>query len=287
MVGYTPGGGADVLARIFAARYAEALGQPVLVENRPGAGGTVAAASLATVRPDGYTLSFAESTILAAPAIYEKVAYDPLAFAPVGQLANLPYAIVVHPSFAAKSVADLIAIAKANPGKYSYASPGVGNIAHLTAEIFSKATGVKLNHVPYKGGAPALADLVGGQVPVCFVSLPPTLPLAKSGRLRVLAVTTAKRVPIAPDVPTVAETLPGFNTATTFFLIAPPGTPAGIITVLNDSMRKVMAMPDVQEKFAEQGAIVDAGTSQALGERIRSEVATLGAAARDAGAKAE
>ncbi|MEQ1852249.1 MAG: tripartite tricarboxylate transporter substrate-binding protein, partial [Chthoniobacteraceae bacterium] len=215
MVGYTPGGGADVLARIFAQKYAEVLGQPVVVENRPGAGGTFAAATLATAAPDGYTVYFAESTILVAPAMYEKVAYDPLTLAPIGQLASLPYAIVVHPSFPAKSVAELIAIAKASPGKYSYASPGVGNIAHLTAEIFSKATGVKFTHVPYKGGAPALADLVGGQVPICFVSLPPTLPLAKSGRLRLLGVTTEKRVPIAPDVPTVAETLPGFNTATT------------------------------------------------------------------------
>ncbi len=287
LVGYAPGGGADVLARIFASKYAEVLGQPVVVENRPGAGGTVAATFLSTVQPDGYTLYFADSTILVAPAIYEKITYDPLAFAPVGQLASLPYAVVVHPSFPAKSVAELIAIAKGNPGKYSYASPGVGNMAHLTAEIFSKATGVKFAHVPYKGGAPALADLVGGQVPICFVSLPPTLPLAKSGRLRLLAVTTEKRVPIAPDVPTIAETLPGFSTATTFFLIAPPRTPAGTIAVLNDSMRKVMAMSDVQARYTEQGAVVDASTSQALAERMRSEVATLGAAALDAGAKAE
>ncbi len=287
MVGYPPGGGADLLGRIFAQRASQVLGQPVVVENRAGAGGTIAAATLASAAPDGHTLYFAESAILVAPAVYEKIAYDPLSFTPVGAVGSLAYTIVLHPGFPARTVPELIAVLKANPGRYHYASPGVGNIAHLSAELFKKMAGVEITHVPYKGGTPALSDLVAGQVPICFVSIAPTLPLAKAGRLRLLAVTTAKRVPIAPDTPAIADTLPGFNAAASAFVLAPPGTPGPIVATLNAALRKTMESPEVLAGFAQHGALVDPGTPEQLAAQIRDEVATWGATARAAGAKAE
>lgn len=287
LVGYPPGGGADILGRIFANKLSPLLGQPVVVENRPGAGSTIAAAALASAPPDGYTLFLAESGILVGTTIYDKVGYDPLALTPIGALGNLPYSVVVNPAFPAKNVGELIEVLKASPGKYSYASPGVGNIAHLSAEMFQKAAGVQMVHVPYKGGTPALADLVSGQVPICFVSLPPALALARSGKLRLLAVTSAKRSPVAPDVPAISETLPGFNAAASIFLLAPPQTPAAIAERLNAAMRTVMAMPDVLSDFVAQGATVETGTPQELTAMFREELASWGAIVKSAGIRME
>lgn len=287
MVGYPPGGGADLLGRIFAQRASQVLGQPVVVENRAGAGGTIAAAALASAASDGYTLYFAESAVLVAPAVYDRIGYDPLALAPVGSVGSLAYTIVLHPSVPARTVPELIALLKSNPGRYNYASPGVGNIAHLSAELFKKMAGVEMTHLPYKGGTPALTDLVGGQVPICFVSISPTLPLAKAGKLRLLAVTTARRVPIAPDVPSIAETLAGFNAAASAFVLAPPGTPAAITAHLNAALRKTMESPEVLAGFAQHGALVDTGSPDQLAAQIRDEVSTWGATARAAGARAE
>lgn len=287
LVGYPPGGGADILARIFANKFSPLLGQPVVIENRPGAGSTIAAAALASAPPDGYTLFFAESGILVGTTIYDKVGYDPLALTPIGALGNLPYSLVVNPAFPANNVREFIDILKANPGKYSYATPGVGNIAHLSAEMFQKAAGVQIVHVPYKGGTPALADLVSGQVPICFVSLPPALALARGGKLRLLAVTSAKRSPVAPDVPAISETLPGFNAAASIFLLAPPQTPAPIVYRLNAAMRTAMAMPDVLSDFTAQGATVETGTPQELATLFRDELASWGSIVRSAGVRME
>ena len=287
LVGYPPGGGADILGRIFANKLSPLLGQPVVVENRPGAGSTIAAAALASAPPDGYTLFLAESGILVGTTIYDKVGYDPLTLTPIGALGNLPYSVVVNPAFPAKNVPELIEVLKASPGKYSYASPGVGNIAHLSAEMFQKAAGVQMVHVPYKGGTPALADLVSGQVPICFVSLPPALALARGGKLRILAVTSAKRSPVAPDVPAISETLPGFNAAASIFLLAPPQTPAAIVERLNAAMRTVMAMPDVLSDFIAQGATVETGTPLELAALFREELASWGAIVKSAGIRLE
>lgn len=287
LVGYPPGGGADILARIFANKLSPLLGQPVVVENRPGAGSTIAAAALASAPPDGYTLFFAESGILVGTTIYDKVSYDPLTLTPIGIMGNLPYSLVVNPSFPAQNVGELIDVLKAAPGKYSYATPGVGNIAHLSAEMFQKEAGVRMVHVPYKGGTPALADLVSGQVPICFVSLPPALALAKGGKLRLLAVTSAKRSPVAPDVPAIAETLPGFNSVASIFLLAPPGTPAPIVDRANAAMREVMAMKDVQADFVAQGATVEASTPQALATLFKEELASWGSIVRSANVRLE
>lgn len=287
LVGYPPGGGADILGRIFANKLSPLLGQPVVVENRPGAGSTIAAAALASAPPDGYTLFFAESGILVGTTIYDKVGYDPLTLTPIGALGNLPYSVVVNPAFPAKNVPELIEVLKASPGKYSYASPGVGNIAHLSAEMFQKAAGVQMVHVPYKGGTPALADLVSGQVPICFVSLPPALALARGGKLRILAVTSAKRSPVAPDVPAISETLPGFNAAASIFLLAPPQTPAAIVERLNAAMRTVMAMPDVLSDFIAQGATVETTDPQELSALFRQELASWGSIVKSAGVRME
>lgn len=287
LVGYPPGGGADILARIFANKLSPLVGQPVVVENRPGAGSTIAAAALASAPPDGYTLFLAESGILVGTTIYDKVAYDPMTLAPVGIIGNLPYSLVVNPSFPAKNVRELIDVLKASPGKYSYASPGVGNIAHLSAEMFQKQAGVQIVHVPYKGGTPALADLVSGQIPICFVSLPPALALARSGKLRLLAVTSAKRSPVSPDTPTIAETLPGFNSVASIFLLAPPGTPAPIVDRANAAMREVMAMPEVQADFVAQGATVETSSPQALTTLFKDELASWGSIVKSANVKME
>ncbi|MGQ3301138.1 Bug family tripartite tricarboxylate transporter substrate binding protein [Reyranella sp.] len=287
LVGYPPGGGADILARIFANKLSPLLGQPVVVENRPGAGSTIAAASLASAPPDGYTLFFAESGILVGTTIYDKVGYDPLTLTPIGALGNLPYSLVVNPAFPANTVRELIDVLKASPGKYSYATPGVGNIAHLSAEMFQKAAGVQIVHVPYKGGTPALADLISGQVPICFVSLPPALALARSGKLRLLAVTSAKRSPVAPDVPAISETLPGFNAAASIFLLAPPQTPAAIVDRLNAAMCTVMAMPDVLSDFTAQGATVETSTPQELAALFRQELKSWGSIVKSAGVRME
>ncbi|WP_289295288.1 tripartite tricarboxylate transporter substrate binding protein [uncultured Reyranella sp.] len=287
LVGYPPGGGADILARIFANKLSPLVGQPVVVENRPGAGSTIAAAALASAPPDGYTLFFAESGILVGTTIYDKVGYDPLTLTPVGIIGNLPYSLVVNPSFPAQNVRELIDVLKASPGKYSYASPGVGNIAHLSAEMFQKEAGVQIVHVPYKGGTPALADLVGGQIPICFVSLPPALALARSGKLRLLAVTSAKRSPVSPDTPAIAETLPGFNSVASIFLLAPPGTPAPIVERANAAMREVMAMKDVQSDFVAQGATVETSSPQALATLFKDELASWGSIVKSANVKME
>lgn len=285
LVGYPPGGGADVLARIVANRLSPLLGQPVVVENRPGAGSTIAAASLANAPPDGYTLLFGESAVLVAPAIYDKIGYDPGTLTPIAGLGNLPYSVVVNPAFPAKTTRELIDVLKAHPGKYSYASPGIGNIAHLSGEMFKKAAGVDMVHVPYKGGSPALADLVSGQIPICFVSLPPALALAKSGKLRLLAVTSAKRSPAAPDVPAISETLPGFNSVTSIFVLAPPDTPAPLVSRLNTVLRDVMALPDVQADFVAQGATVDTGSPQELSTLIGQELSSWKAVVQAAGVR--
>lgn len=286
MVGYAAGGGADVLARVLTHHLSQALDQPVVVDNRPGAGGTLAAGALANAPADGSVLYLAESAVLVAPAIYDKISYDPATLTPVGAIAQVPYTVVVHPDFPARSVAELISVLKANPGKYAYASPGVGNVAHLSAEMFKRAAGVDMLHVPYKGGAPALADLIGGQIPICFVSMPPVLPLAKAHKLRLLGVTTASRSEAVKDVPAIAETLPGFDTATNSFVLAPPRTPAAIVARLNTAFGTVMALPEVQREYAAQGAAVRTGSPQALAAQIQAELKTWDTVARAAGVRA-
>lgn len=285
LVGYSAGGGADALARLVASKMSEALGQQVLVENRPGAGATLAADALAKSAPDGYTLYFADSAILIAPAIYPKLPFDPVAsFAPVGGAVTTPLVVVVNPGVAAKTTQELIALLKAEPAKFSYGSPGVGTVHHLAMELFKKQAGVNMLHVPYKGASAIIPDVISGQLPIAVISAPPALSQSKAGRLRPIALTSPVKVAGA-DWPALAEALPGFDAAPRLFIIAPAGTPAAVVSVLTNSLRTSVSA--LGEAFAAQGAAGDYSTPQELGARISDEVRKWAQVAKDAGAKVE
>jgi tripartite-type tricarboxylate transporter receptor subunit TctC len=227
VVPFAAGGSTDLVARLVAAGMARELGRPVVVENRGGAGGNIGAAAVARSAPDGHTVLMGTvATHALNPALYKEMPYDAVGdFAPVSLLALVPNVLVVHPGFPARSVRELVDLLKANPGRYSYASAGNGTPAHLSAELFEGMAGVEMAHVPYKGAGPALADVMGGHVPIMFDNLPPSLEHVRAGRLRGLGVTTRERVPAAPELPTVAETLPGYETYSWNALFAPAGTP--------------------------------------------------------------
>jgi len=288
LVGYPAGGGMDTIARIVAPRLGDALGQPFVIENRPGASGGVSAEALAASAPDGYTLMLAESGTLALPAVNPKVRLDPVKqFAPVGGVCTLPLAFVVNPAFPAQNVADLIAALKASPGRYSYASPGVGTLQHLAFESFQRAAGVSALHVPYKGANAMMPDLMSGQVPIGVVSAIAALGPAKSGKIRTLAVTSPHRVSTAPEWPTMAETLPGFSAAPSVFLVAPAGTPASVVARVSGALRRALAGPQVEESFAKQGATPTPSGPVELGAQIAEESKRWAAVVRDAGVKLE
>ena len=285
LVGYSAGGGADALARLVGSRMSEALGQQVLVENRPGAGATLAADALAKASPDGYTLYFADSAILISPAIYPKLSFDPVtSFAPVGGAVTTPLVVVVNPSVPAKSVQELVALLKSEPGKYSYGSPGVGTVHHLAMELFKKQAGVSMVHVPYKGAAAIVPDVISGQIPVAVISAPPALAQAKAGRLRPIALTAPVKLAGA-DWPALADTLPGFDAAPRLFIIAPAGTPSSVVGALNAALK--ISVQSLGEAFAAQGAAADYSTPQELAARIAEETRKWAQVAKDAGAKPE
>lgn len=288
LVGYAAGGGADGLARILAAKLSENLGQQFVVENRPGAAGTLAADALAKAAPDGYSLYFADTAILIAPSIYAKLPYDVVtSFAPVAGVCTLPLAFVVHPSFPAKNVQELISVLRAEPGKYSYASPGIGTVQHFAAEMFKKIAGVDMVHVPYKGAAPILTDLIGGQVPIAVISASPAIAQARAGKLRPIALTGRERLSSVSDWPTLAETLPGFDAAPRLFLIAPAGTPTGVVQRLNEATRAALAAKDLLNGFEKQGAAATPMSADELGGLMAAEVVRWAAVAKDSGIKSE
>ena len=260
IVTYPPGGGADTIARLLAPRVGEALGQPMIVENRPGASGTIGAGEVARAAPDGMTLMLDASSYAVNPALYPKLPYDPRrAFAPISLLVLFPNMLVVNPAFAARSVQELVATAKAQPGKIAYASSGNGSAQHLAAELFRQGAGLDMVHVPYKGGGPALQDVIGGQVPVFFANMASGLPHVKSGRLRALAVTGTKRSSAAPELPTVAESgIPGYEVYEWNAVFAPAGAPAAIVQRLHTEFAKALAAPDVRERIAGLGGEIAA-----------------------------
>jgi tripartite-type tricarboxylate transporter receptor subunit TctC len=256
VVPYAAGGGNDVMARIVGEKMSKTLGQQVVIENRPGAGGAVATRAVAKAAPDGYTLVIGGTGSLAVnPSLYANAGYDPRKdFAPVGLIGTSAMIVLVHPSVPAKSVAELIALAKKDAGKLNYASAGVGSGIHLAAELFTTMAGVKLTHIPYKGTGPALADLVGGHVSIYFSSLPSAIGIAKEGKVRALAVTGPKRSDIFPDLPTVAEAaLPGFEAVLRYGIVAPAGTPRPVVDKLNAALRAALADPDTKARMARDG----------------------------------
>ena len=288
LVGFSPGGGMDAIARVMAPKLAESLGQPFVVENRPGAAGALAADGLVRAAPDGYVLLLAESGTLVVPAINPKTAYDPVKqFAAVGGVCTLPLAIVTSTAFPAANAQELIAVLKAQPGKYSYASPGVGTLQHLAFELFMRSAGVQAVHVPYKGASAMMPDLMSGQVPIGVISALVAVSQAKSGKIRAIAVTSAQRLPNAPEIPALAETIPGFEAAPNVFVVAPAGTPAPVIARLSDRVSAALAATDVQESFARQGASPWPAGPADLTAGIAAETRRWAAVVKDAGIKAE
>src|SRR5215510_12380363 len=257
VVSFAPGGSTSIVARAVADKMGEALGQQIVVENRAGGGGTVGTRQVAKSPPDGYTLLLGYTGTLAiAPTLYQNAGYDPRKdFAPIGMIGNAPNSLVVNPSFPAKSVPELIAYAKANPGKVSYGSAGVGTVSHVSGEYFATAAGIKIVHVPYKGTGPALADLIGGHIPMAFAPIPATHGPVSQGLLRGLAVTSAKRSSLVPELPTIAESgIKDFEASLFYGLVAPAGTPRDIIDRINKALREALATADVQKRLTNDGA---------------------------------
>jgi tripartite-type tricarboxylate transporter receptor subunit TctC len=290
VVGFTPGGPSDILARSLAEKLAAPLGQPVVVENRPGAGGNLAAEVVAKSAPDGNTWLLGNNSILATnQALYSHLTYDPVKdFAPVALVAIQPNILVVHPSEPAHSVRELIAYAKSQPGKLNYASSGAGAAAHLAGELFKTMTGVQMVHVPYKGAQPALTDVIAGQCQLMFATSASVIPYIKAGRLRALAVTTAKRSPSVPDLPTLAESgVPGFEAITWHGVVVPAQTPPATVARLNKAIDTALADPQLLERLNSLGAEVSPGSPQDFAAYIAREIPKWTKVVRESGAKAE
>jgi tripartite-type tricarboxylate transporter receptor subunit TctC len=288
LVGFPPGGAMDTVARVIAPKLQEALGQAFVVENRAGAGGALAADGLVRAAPDGYVLLLAESGALIVPALNPKAAYDPVKqFAAVGGVCSLPLALVTSVAFPVKSAQELIDTLKAHPNHHSYASPGVGTLQHLAFELFLRQAGVQAVHVPYKGASAMMPDLMSGQVHIGVISATVAVAQAKAGKIRVLAVTSAQRLPTAPEVPALAETLAGFEAAPNVFVVAPAGTPPLTIARLSTAVRAAVSSPAVGEAFAKQGATPMAAEPAELAARISAETRRWSAVVKAAGIKAE
>lgn len=286
IVGYTPGGATDIVARLLATKLQEALGQTVIVENKPGAGSNIASELVAKSAPDGYTLlvgSIANATNM---VVYKNLGYDTLRdFAPVTQLMSAPSVLAVHPSFPAKNLQELIALAKRDPGKYAFASSGSGGSPHLAGEMLKLRAGIDLIHVPYKGAAPALSDLLGGQVQMAFQTALSAVPHLQSGQLRAVAVAANKRLAQLPNVPTMAEAgLPDFEVSSWNGLFAPAKTPPEIVARLHAEAVKALATPDLREKLNAQGAEAVGSTPEEFRAYIRAEIEKWGKVVRASGA---
>lgn len=287
IVGYSAGGGADALARLVAAKMSESFGQQVLVENRPGAGATIAAAAVAGAPPDGHTLFFADTALLIAPSIYQKLTFDPVkSFQPVAGVVTTPLVIAVNNEVKAQSIAELIALVKSSPGRLSYGSPGIGTVHHLAMETFKRQADVSIVHVPYKGAAAIIPDVISGQIQIGIISAPPALAQAKAGRLRPLALTSPVKIAGA-DWPALADTLPGFDASPRLFVLAPAGTTEEVVLKLNGVLKAALTSKDLLDSFTAQGAFADWSTPQALGARMAAEARRWARIAREAGIKAE
>ena len=275
VIPFPPGGTTDILGRVAAQKLTEALGQQVVPDNRPGAAGNIGTELVAKAPPDGYMLLTAPgSTLTIHPSLYPKLPFDPVKdFAPVTILAAVPNALVVHPSLPVRSVKDLIALARSRPDQLNYASTGAGQSTHLSMELFKTMAAVKLVHIAYKGSAPAITDLLGGHVPVMFDNMPSALPHVQAGKLRAIAVSTLKRSPVAPEIPTVAESgLPGFEVSVWFAVLAPAGTPREITDRLNRTLVKALQAQDTRERLATQGAEPIGNTPEQFTAQIKADL---------------
>lgn len=275
VVPFTPGGTTDIIGRIVADGLGKRLGQPLVVDNRGGAGGNIGAAAVAQAKPDGYTLLLGyNGTNAINPSLYKKLSWDPLkSFDPISMVARVNNVVIVHPSLPIQTLPDLVAYAKAHPGELNYGSAGAGSIFHLAGEMFQQLTGVRMAHVPYKGAAPALTDLMGGQVQVMFATIPAALPFIKAGKLRAIAVTGPQRSPLFPELPTAGEAgYPSMVVDSWFAVFAPKGLPADAQASLSKAIREVVSDPAITKKMAEQGAQAMDSTPAELTERLTKDI---------------
>ena len=289
IVPFPAGGTVDFFARVLSSKLSDSLGQAVLVENRAGAGGNIAVEAVAKSAPDGYTLLMGSEIVAINTSLYSKLAYDPVKdLAPITLVGTVPNILIVHPSMPVNTVKELITLAGKSPGKISFASTGQGTSSHLSSELFKLMANVDLLHVPYKGGPPAVADLIGGQVNMMFINMPTGLAHVKSGKARILAVSSGRRVPQLPDVPTVDQAgLKGYETAAWSGLYAPAGTPPEVIARLHAEVVKVLKMPSVREQLAGQGAEAGGNTPEEFGRFTRDEISKWAKIIKISGAKIE
>jgi tripartite-type tricarboxylate transporter receptor subunit TctC len=287
VVTFPPGGAPDILARLFADK--AQLGQPVVIDNKPGAGGNIGAEAVAKSPPDGHTLVMGTvGTHSINGALYSRMPYDMVKdFAPVGHVASAPNLLVVTNELPVKNVAELISYMKAHPNKLSFGSPGIGTSVHVSGELFKSLTGTSMQHVPYKGRQFAIPDLVGGSIQVMFDNMPSALPMAKEGKIRALAQTTATRSSAAPDVPTVAETVPGFEATTWFAMFAPAGTPKDVVARINAEMQRVFKLPEVADKLKALGLETWISTPDELARYQATEITKWAKVVKDSGARAD
>jgi tripartite-type tricarboxylate transporter receptor subunit TctC len=288
IVGFAPGGGNDIVARLMGQWLSEHLGQPFVIENRPGAGTNIATEAVVNAAPDGYTLLFVAPSAAINATLYEKLNFNFIRdIAPIAGIMRIPNVMVVNPSVPAQTVPEFIAYAKANPGKVNVASPGIGTSVHLSGELFKMMTGVDMVHVAYKGSAPSLTDLLGGQVQVSFATMPASIEFIRTGRLRALAVTTATRSPALPEVPTVGEFVPGYEVSTWYGICARRGTPAEVVDKLNGEINAGLADPTMKARLADLGGITIAGSPADFGRLIADETEKWGKVIRAANIKPE
>lgn len=289
VVGFAPGGAPDIIGRLVGQKLGERLGQQVVVDNRPGATGNIGAEIVARAVPNGHTLFMATVSVAISPNFYKSLPFDPVgSFAPVSRVAIVPLLVVVHPSLPVKSIRELIEHAKSKPGVLNYASVGTGSPQHLSAELFKSTAGVKLVHVPYKGGGPATSAILSGESHLFFAGMPPALPHARAGRLRALAVSTAKRSPSAPEVPTVSEAgLSGFEADNWHGVLAPRGTPPAVVAKINREIVVVLSQDDIQKQLIKAGAEGISSSPEAFSQFIRAETGKWAGVAKQAGVKAQ
>jgi tripartite-type tricarboxylate transporter receptor subunit TctC len=286
IIGYTPGGSADITARLMAQWLSERLGQQFLVESRPGAGTNIATEAVVRAQPDGYTLLLVAPANAINASLYDKLNFNFIRdIMPVAGLIRFPNVVVVNPAVPVKTIPELIAYAKANPGKLNMASSGNGSTIHVSGELFKMMTGVNMVHVPYRGGAPALTDMVGGQVQVMFDNVPTSLEFIRAGKLRPLATTGATRTEVLPDLPTVADFVPGYEASAWYGIGAPKGTPAEIVDKLNKEVNAVLADPKTKARFGELSATLLAGSPAAFGKLVAEETEKWAKVVKFAGAK--
>jgi len=289
IVPFTPGGSTDILARLVSKHITDALGQQCIVDNRPGAGGTIGMEMAARAAPDGYTLVMGHiGTLAVNPALYSKLSYDPVKdFQPITLIAMIPNMLSVNPKIPAKTVKELIAVAQAKPGSLNYGSGGNGSAAHLAMEYFKLMTKIDVVHIPYKGTAPAVTDVIAGNVSMILTGVPPQLGFVKSGRLRPIAVATAKRLPMLPDVPTIGETVKGYEATQWYGILAPAAVPKAYVTRINDVLVKALQSPEAKAQLATEAAEPVGNSPEEFSRFIKAEIARWGPVVKQSGAKAE